>query len=76
LTEDGLQWLAIVDATLNPVAGSVDHYGFREPGTWGLCPGCRFEVTLDEDGFIREHERRTGDTTKKWCEGGRKEPDD
>lgn len=81
------KWVATIIKTRNATAekemadltsakppASLTHYGFNEYGTWGLCPGCNFQVTLDEDGFIAEHARRNGSWDSNDCRGSRKEP--
>lgn len=66
----------IDSATDSPGSMSpLDHYGFHEPGTWGYCRHCRFEVTVREDGRMRAHERIAGTWTTRWCPGGGEPPD-
>lgn len=59
---------------LDPEILKHDHYGYDEYGSWGYCEMCALDVTLDQDGYLTEHERMIGGWAQVKCPGSRKEP--
>jgi len=51
----------------------VDNVGFNDPGAWGFCDFCAFEVSII-DGLRVEHQRYRTGSNDEMCIGGGRPP--